>query len=62
MGIGDWTGRGFVTDNSLTGSHFVPIPDNPAFFGQIFCTQAATVRLNPLEIQLQNAIDITIGL
>ncbi len=41
------------------GFHSIPIANDPALLGVTFWTQAATVQ--PGSIQLQNAIDITLG-
>ena len=49
-----------VTDFSA-GSHSIPIPNLAALVGLTFCTQAVTISSAPVQFQLQNAIDITIG-
>lgn len=42
------------------GAHSIPIPYVPQLVGNALCAQAATLKLAPLRIQLQNALDFTI--
>lgn len=46
---------------STTGTHTIPIPDNPALVGAEFSAQAITIGLSPLRLQFQNALDLRIG-
>ena len=39
----------------------IPIANDCSLLGETFCTQAATVKVGPLEIELNNALDITLG-
>ncbi len=44
-----------------TGQHSIAIPAAPELLGLSLATQAATVDFGPLDVRLQNALDITIG-
>ena len=49
-----------LTIHVAAGAHAIPIPHLGQLVGSPFCAQAATLKLGPLRIQLQNAIDLTV--
>ncbi len=51
----------FLLTDLAAGSHSLPIPALPAIAGLTLSTQAAALTFAPFGYELQNAIDITIG-
>lgn len=51
----------FSTSDVAVGTHAVGIPNDCILIGKVLNAQGATVRTAPFELQLTNAIDITIG-
>ena len=50
-----------ATSVVVGSEHAIALPDNPALAGMTLCTQALTVQFGPLRLQLQNALDVTLG-
>jgi hypothetical protein len=51
----------FLPANVSTGTHSIGLPLNCALVGRTYCMQGAQVFLGPVQLQLTNALDVTIG-
>jgi len=51
----------FAHTDVAAGAHAVTIPFDCSLLGQSLWTQAARIRLSPFQLELTNALDVTIG-